>query len=257
MTNESYFEEEKPAHYWHTQIPNCLDDAELDPHEFRVYLHIKRICGEDGGKCFQSHKNMADHCKMSERKLQMCLKNLCKVNEKLQMPLLRKQERKKKDGSPDTSLYTVINIWNVNTKLYSKENNTEKKEGGGVVHQMHQGGAPGADKEEHIKNERSKIEKTQIPEKKPEEKPRENVQKQQTKFRNRDIPVFLRIKSIPIEKDRQILANQFSDSELSRALEDAKSFNKREKIINMSAFLTKMCKKYKKDEQKRNEESQD
>jgi hypothetical protein len=174
----------------------------------------------------------------------MCLKNLCKVNEKLQMPLLRKQERKKKDGSSDTSLYTVINIWNVNTKLYSKENNTEKKEGGGVVHQMHQGGAPGADKEEHIKNERSKIEKTQIPEKKPEEKPRENVQKQQTKFRNREVPDFLKIKGIPL-KDQQILANQFTDSQLIRAKEDAQSYHKnKKKIVNIAAFMTQRCKYY-------------
>lgn len=80
--------------------------------------------------------------------------------------------------------------------------------------------------------------------KKSTEKPVENVQHPKTKFRDREIPEFLKIKGLSV-KDQQILANQFTSSELVRAKEDAKSYNSnREKIKNLAAFMTQRCKFY-------------
>ena len=72
-----------------------------------------------------------------------------------------------------------------------------------------------------------------------------NVQNRRPKFSNREVPEFLEKVKLSTQ-DRQLLANQFSDSELIRAIEDAKSFWKTiEPIKNMAAFLTDRCKEYK------------
>lgn len=74
------------------------------------------------------------------------------------------------------------------------------------------------------------------------EQARRNVQKTRTK--NREIPKFLEIKGLS-KKDQQILANQFSDSELIRALEDTESYHKnKEKVKNIAAFITQRAKSY-------------
>lgn len=84
----------------------------------------------------------------------------------------------------------------------------------------------------------------------------ENVQKiedvgkiDSPKFRNREVPKFLQLKCLS-EKDRKMLANQFTDSELNMAIEDAKSYMKKKKIENHAAFLTDRCKEYRKNKQK-------
>jgi hypothetical protein len=60
----------------------------------------------------------------------------------------------------------------------------------------------------------------------------------------RDIPAFLNIIELS-KNDQQILANSFSDSQLARALEDARSYAKKKgTIANFAAFMTTQCKSY-------------
>jgi hypothetical protein len=250
MSDNYEFYEERPAHSYHSQIPHCIDDAELTPDQFRVYCHIKRICGENGKTCFKSQKSLADHCKMSESTLQRCLKALCSENPKLKTPLLRKHDRKKPDGSNDTCVYVIIDVWHINGELYVQKNSGGVRFTPGVVSDLHQGGVTDTDKEKRSKknsNERSGIPKSKHQKKTNKSNPTENVknvQNNRTKFSNREIPPFLKFKPLT-EKDMQILANQFTDSELVRGIEDAKSYHmNRKKIKNIAAFITQRCKFY-------------
>lgn len=47
-----------------TEIPNIVDDMDLDPYSFRLYVHLKRVAG-DSGQCWQSTKTLAKACRMS------------------------------------------------------------------------------------------------------------------------------------------------------------------------------------------------
>ena len=150
MKDQVGFNQSKPDHHYRAEIPNCVDDAELDCYEYRVYGHIKRIACDDG-ICFKSVKNIALHCKVSERKVIEILSNLCSINQILGLPLLKKTIRKKENGSFDTCIYEIIDVWHLNKHLYSKEKIGSAHNAPGVVQDMHHPGAPGAYKEEPIK----------------------------------------------------------------------------------------------------------
>lgn len=151
MSQNSEFIERKPDHYYRIEIPNCIDDAGLDPYEFRVYSHIKRIAG-DGGHCFRSHKNMALHCKMSERKLEKCLISLCKTNPFLKYPLIVKQTRKQENKNNLTNVYEILDIWSINGQMFRpKKEISGAQPAPGGAHDMHPGGAQPAPKEEPFK----------------------------------------------------------------------------------------------------------
>ncbi|GAF99333.1 unnamed protein product, partial [marine sediment metagenome] len=36
-----------------TMMPNIIDDMGLDPYAFRLYVHLRRVAGENGA-CWQS-----------------------------------------------------------------------------------------------------------------------------------------------------------------------------------------------------------
>ena len=57
-----------------TFIHNALDDFGLNPYQFRVYCRIARRAGDKG--CFETVKNMADGCQMSEKQIKRSLAEL-------------------------------------------------------------------------------------------------------------------------------------------------------------------------------------
>ena len=50
------------------ELPNIADD-DLDPFQFRLYGHYKRVCGAGGGECRESVRTTATNCKMSAEKV--------------------------------------------------------------------------------------------------------------------------------------------------------------------------------------------
>ena len=46
------------------ELPNLYDDSDLDPYEFRLLAHYKRV-----GTCTESTKTTAKKCKMSPRQV--------------------------------------------------------------------------------------------------------------------------------------------------------------------------------------------
>jgi len=51
-----------PRRYY-TQVPNMVDDSDLSVFAFRLYIHLKRVAGDEGS-CWQSTETLAESCKM-------------------------------------------------------------------------------------------------------------------------------------------------------------------------------------------------
>lgn len=49
---------------WFTILENMADD-DLNPYQYRLLGHYKRVCGANGGKCTESVRETAQTCKMS------------------------------------------------------------------------------------------------------------------------------------------------------------------------------------------------
>lgn len=92
-----------------TQIPNIVDDLGLDPYERALYVHYKRVCGENqGAYCFEATKTTAQKVKMSTGQVSEARRNLANRG------LIIVQ-----DGRP--IVVTVINVWELNTQFYHLE----------------------------------------------------------------------------------------------------------------------------------------
>lgn len=50
------------------ELPNMVDDK-MGPYEFRLYGHYKRVCGADGGTCYESVRTTASKTRMSVGKV--------------------------------------------------------------------------------------------------------------------------------------------------------------------------------------------
>lgn len=66
MTNQEQHIQDTTNNYFHI-MPNMADD-DLDPYQYRLYGHYKRVCG-DNGTCWQSTKTTATITKMSVGKV--------------------------------------------------------------------------------------------------------------------------------------------------------------------------------------------
>jgi hypothetical protein len=231
MNEQIHIEEERSLHHYRTEIPNCIFDAKLSPTEFLLYCHIKRIAG-DKGKCFMSHKHLAESCAVSEKTVRTCLLSLCEKNEILGVYLLKKKIRKKENGSLDTCLYTIVDLWPLNMSIYSQNSFGTVKYTEGVRQNLPEGTVKFTDKEEHVKKNTIKNERSA----------RENVQK--TDRKKREIPHFIKIEGLS-PKDQQMFANMFTDAELAKALEDTRSYHEnKEKVKNIAAFMMDRAKFY-------------
>lgn len=174
MEDQFKIEEEMPLHHYRTEIPNCILDAQLNASEFLVYCSIKRVAG-DKGKCFMSHKNLAQHCNLSEKTLRTAIASLCEKNPILGVSLLKKNCRTKENGSKDTCIYTIIDLWPLNMKLFSQNNSGTVNFTEGVRQNLPEGTVKFTDKEEPI-NKNPLRRTTTIPPPNPElAKPRENA----------------------------------------------------------------------------------
>lgn len=64
MTDQFISDDGDLRHY-RMELPNMADD-ELDPYEFRLYAHYKRVCGGgEGGACWETVRTTADKTRMS------------------------------------------------------------------------------------------------------------------------------------------------------------------------------------------------
>jgi len=104
--NPDQIEDKSNDHAYFAMMPNMLDDL-LDPYQYRLYGHYKRVCGESGA-CWQSTETTATACKMSVGKVSEAKQEL------LRLGLIRIEERKRKNGGRPYHRITLVDIWNRN-----------------------------------------------------------------------------------------------------------------------------------------------
>lgn len=147
----SQVKDDSSLHRFRTELPNCILYAQLSPTEFLVYCHVKRIAG-DNGKCYMSHKNIAIMAGIGEKTVRRSLEILCRKNEILGIPLIKKTSRIKESGSLDTCLYTIVDLWPINMRMSSQNNFGTVKLTEGVRSKRPKGTVKLTEKEEPIKN---------------------------------------------------------------------------------------------------------
>ena len=75
MTEKGKVEDAGASRKYWIQVPNMIDDSDLDPYEFRLYVHLKRVAGDDG-QCWQSTQTLATFCNMSVGKISQAKQSL-------------------------------------------------------------------------------------------------------------------------------------------------------------------------------------
>ena len=100
MSNQRIREDGLRSNFF--MVPNKLDDLDLDPYEMRLYIHLKRVTGENG-ECWQSVRTMAAKCKMGKD-------TICRAKKSLQdkgLILVEKGDRHEEESDS----ITIVNIW--------------------------------------------------------------------------------------------------------------------------------------------------
>lgn len=149
--------EEKASHHYRAEIPKIVYHLKLTPYELAVYNILKSTAG-DNGSCYKSNETLASEAGVSVRTFQQVKKSLCLKYKILgDRPLIKVQKRVSEKGGNLPDFITIIDIWDCNYMYFInlKKKNKSLGEGAshaqGGVHQMHEGGAPNAPKEDHSK----------------------------------------------------------------------------------------------------------
>ncbi len=77
-----------------------ITNKEIDTYEFRVMCYLLML-SDDEGTCYPSYKTIADRIGISETKAKDSIKKLIDIG------LIKKEKRKKADGSASSNLYVV------------------------------------------------------------------------------------------------------------------------------------------------------
>jgi len=103
-------DEGNPRKYW-IQVPNLVDDTIMSVHAFRLYIHLKRVAG-DNGMCWQSTTTLADSCNVSTGTITKAKQEL------VDLGLISITLEKNPKGGKDFHHIAIIDIWAKNAKEY-------------------------------------------------------------------------------------------------------------------------------------------
>jgi predicted transcriptional regulator len=95
-----------------------LDHPELDIYDQILYIHIKRIAG-DNGQCWASIRYLAGKMKVSKSQVQKSLQKLLKLG------LIRHAGTKKVKTRP-RNVYEIVDIWEMNLNYYNNHQNSNE-----------------------------------------------------------------------------------------------------------------------------------
>lgn len=118
ITENIGFYEKKPDHHYRTEIPNFIFEI-LNGDALLVYCFLKRIAG-DSGQCWMSIKNLAKKIGICESGLRRELNNLSIAGGHYKVPLINIIERHKADGSRDTNIIEIVDVWRENGDYFRK-----------------------------------------------------------------------------------------------------------------------------------------
>ena len=101
------------------QVPNIIDDTDTSVHAFRLYVHLKRVAGDDG-KCWQSVRTLSKACNMSKG-------TITKARQELEdLELINVLRKDNPHGGRKFIEISIKDIWVENFKRYSKQPSTHK-----------------------------------------------------------------------------------------------------------------------------------
>jgi len=106
-------------HKYRTETPNIIFDMGLDPYEFSIYTHLKRIAG-DHGSSKASNKYLAKVSCISIDKVKKVKKILVKRN------LIICTVRQNKDKSFQPTLIQIIDWWPQNFEYFRTKKDERK-----------------------------------------------------------------------------------------------------------------------------------
>ena len=113
--------EEKPDHYYRTEIPNIIFDLGLDPISFKLYLSLKKLVGNEG-YCTDSNASIGFLVGESDFIIRKHKKILAKPFLLLgNMPLIKITKRKIGNRPNETDLVTLTPIWRVSGDYLSRK----------------------------------------------------------------------------------------------------------------------------------------
>ena len=101
--------DEAPLTKFFTQTPNLVDDADLTAPAVRLYLHLKRVAGEEG-ICWQGQRELAAHCHLDPA-------TIIRAKRELEKAGFIRIERGMISGHP-AHFITIIDIWPQNYDAY-------------------------------------------------------------------------------------------------------------------------------------------
>lgn len=92
-----------------TIVPNLVDDLDLTPYAFRLYVHLRRVAGEEG-TCWQSTETLARACRMgvgsvSRAKRELEARGLIRI-------------REERGGHGIYHVVEIVDIWPENVATY-------------------------------------------------------------------------------------------------------------------------------------------
>lgn len=236
------------THY--VQIPKIISKLGLSKAAKILYIHYREV-----GVCWQTQKTIAEETELSERTQDKA--NL-ELSQKFDLlggkPLIILQKRVKKDGSKDTNLVRLPDIW-LENDLYFKNNlQSAKSAGGGVPQNLREGTAKSADKEhpsqeypsleENVKNVRNV---SSVPPGKGRFLGKEQGKGSPVINQNPEIPKELaEMEDQGVTLDDQVkIAQRFSHYCIMQSCLDAwKYLVKIGKAKNLSAMIMQSCKDY-------------
>lgn len=109
-----------PTRKYFIIVPNMIDNFndkdendDFGPFDFRLYVHIKRVAGEDG-ICFQSTRTLAKKCNMSIGEIHNSKKIL--VAKKL---ITIEESGEKKFGKRNHHI-RIVDVWQKNIRKYER-----------------------------------------------------------------------------------------------------------------------------------------
>jgi len=94
------------------ELPNLIDDYDMSVYAFRLYVHIKRVAGANGGSCHQGTRTLARVCHMSTGQIVKAKQEL------IEKGLVTHSTIKTNGGETDD--LAPVDLWQENYNTYSK-----------------------------------------------------------------------------------------------------------------------------------------
>lgn len=91
------------------ELPNLVDDLDLSPYAFRLYVHIKRVAGVNGS-CYEGGRKLAERCRMSTGQVSAAKKEL------IEKGLIVRGRKETRGGFVDE--FTPVDLWQQNYDRY-------------------------------------------------------------------------------------------------------------------------------------------